>query len=705
MANNKKSILSLSKNLQDSMDKIYRNTYITTPTNLKDLNDIKSNLDTSIDNITTKTKDAIGVSNISRIYSRIDDRDSNKESKTKFEEILSDKGVSDNIITAFAENKTYRDYDLDIDLICAYMPKIESALELKKDHILCADNFSTDFITAVNKSNINNKTLFNDRIKEIKKKYNILESCEEWYMGASKYGERFIYHIPYNKAFNALSSLKENADVINETTFISINESSQKLNGVKNVDNTPSDECIPNIKVILDKRSIIESAVYSHDKIISIHNENSKIVPDKLEFEGVMDGIMDTSKLASKKNNIDIDVVGCVVKDLDREKTIPIYIENVCLGYYFIECDINEIPSTNKSYMGILTNKTVNLDKPKEDMKKNIINTICGKMSQYIDKNFINNNQDLKKELYTILKAHDVFNISKQSDMTMRVTFIPPEDITHIYFKKDKNHRGVSDIHKAIVPAKIWIAIMTTNMIGLITRSHDKRVYYVKNHIESNISKVLMNTMNELKKSNYGSREIMNIKNFLNVQGQYNDLLIPMGSSGEAPVNIETMQGQDIDMKQDFLDKLEETTIESVDVPYEFVTSSNQIDFAARLTMHSGKFYKMALKRQSIYKNPISRILTTIYNAEYNENDEIEVEFPSPSYLDTLNAKEIASSVNDMADIIIDMETEHLQDDVKRSIFKKNLKREMIKSYIDLDMIDRVLRESELEAKTIVQDE
>lgn len=62
------------------------------------------------------------------------------------------------------------------------------------------------------------------------------------------------------------------------------------------------------------------------------------------------------------------------------------------------------------------------------------IRFIAGQLSQFIDKNFVNNNQDLAKEIYMILKYNDLFNTP--SIDTIKVTFVPPEDMVHFSLSK-----------------------------------------------------------------------------------------------------------------------------------------------------------------------------------------------------------------------------------------------------------------------------
>ena len=42
-----------------------------------------------------------------------------------------------------------------------------------------------------------------------------------------------------------------------------------------------------------------------------------------------------------------LDSNACVVKKLKHENVIPIYIENVCIGYYYLEFGIEDITTNN----------------------------------------------------------------------------------------------------------------------------------------------------------------------------------------------------------------------------------------------------------------------------------------------------------------------------------------------------------------------
>lgn len=709
---NNKTINTLVSSIRGNIDNLYKNTYFSQINNKKDLNNIKADIDASIDDIINANINNVGVPNISQLYSRlkIKNGENSDSISNQLEDLFNDKSLTDSLMVNFTENRYIKDYDEEIDIICKYMPSLEDALDAKKDNVLSADHFTKDFINAKNKSNINNSVVFNDRISLLKDKYNLLELFETAYDNASKYGEEFIYNVSYNKALSRLLSTKNNTSA----PFVTTEAANDIIDGVITESfeinyKDEKDEKISNFNVELNVSGVIESLVLEYKKASEILNENStkyysNTVPRNISFEGIekkkdkiaSDGLIDVN---SKENKSNINVPGSIIKRLKRENVLPIYIEDLCLGYYYIEHDYESLfgaQSAMDPMLSLKTGKTNTLINNKNN--DNVIKMLSSKLSSFIDSKFINANQDLSKEIYMILKHNDIFN-AKDSNQ-FKVTFIPPEDIVHIYFKKDPvTHRGISDLDRALIPAKLYTSLYMTGYLGIMTRGHDKRVYYVKQNVDTNISKVLLNTINQIKKGNMGARELTSVKNLLNITGRYNDYIIPVGASGDSPINFEVMQGQNIDIKQELLDLLEQMAVNSTDVPYEYVQSRQTVDYAVRLTMSSGKFLRKSFKRQAKCEIFFSRIMTSVYNTEFDENDDIEVELPPPAFLNLLNTNSMIQNINETVSSILEMEMADETDEMVRNIFTKKLKRNYLSGYLDLKNIESLKEQSYMEAK------
>lgn len=709
-----KTINTLVSNIRGNIDNLYKNTYFSQVDNRKDLNNIKADIDASIDSIINSNINNVGIPNISQLYSRIKIKngESSDSISNELEGLFNDKSLTDSLMINFTENRYIKDYDEEIDIICKYMPSLEDALDAKKDNVLSADHFTKDFINAKNKSNIDNSVVFNERINLLKQKYNLLELLEDAYDKASKYGEAFIYNVPYNKALSRLLSTKNNTSA----PFVTNEAANDIIDGVitesfelsdPSSDNKETNNC--NFNVELNVCGVIESLVLDHKKASDILNENatkyySNTVPRNISFEGLekkqnniaADGLVD---LNDKNNKTNVNVPGSIIKRLKRENVIPIYIEDLCLGYYYIEHNYESLfgaDSATDPMLSLKTGKTNTLINNKNN--DTILKLLSSKLSNFIDSKFINANQDLSKEIYMILKHNDIFN-SKDSNQ-FKVTFIPPEDMVHIYFKKDpETHRGISDLDKALIPAKLYTSLYMTGYLGIMTRGHDKRVYYVKQNVDTNISKVLLNTINQIKKSNMGTRELTSVKNLLNITGRYNDYIIPVGASGDSPINFEVMQGQNIDIKQELLDILEQMAVNSTDVPYEYIQSRQNVDYAVRLTMSSGKFLRKAFKRQARCEIFFSIIMTKLYNTEFGENDDIEVELPPPAFLNLLNTNSMIQNINETVMSVLEMEMADEQDEMVKAIFTKKLKRSYLSGYLDLKNIESLKEQAYMEAK------
>lgn len=732
-----KLIQSLMNSIRGGLDNLYSNTYATTPLNRKDLDSLKKDIDTSMDNIINNNINSVGSPSISNLYSRLQmkNTEGKKGSNYDLEDMLNDKGLTDSIASAFMENNSIREYDQEIDICCKYMPDLEDALEAKKDNVLSADHFSKDFINVLNPSNVNEELSFHERIDELKSKYKLIELFEDIYDKTAKYGEQFVYIVPYSKALNrllatkaanstfgmyyanesvSLESINEGVietefnikeSVLNENTNIkglSDNEM-KELRDYVNSESYSND----NFTLKMNVTGILESAVKSYnsaDKALSRIKKsslystkiNKTIDPEKLDLESPE--VSSDGLISDSKEKHEVKIPGCIIKKIDRHNIIPIYIEQMCLGYYYLEYDFDEVFSKSaldpmiglnaKAYNNAAGNQV-------DDRKDAMLRYISGQLSNAIDANFINNNQDLKEEIYMILKYNELNCKGKMTEL--KVTFIPPEDMIHSYFRKDeKSNRGISDLDKALLPAKLYSSLYTGNWTGIMTRGYDKRVYYVKNNVDTNIAKVLLNTINQIKKSNFGNREVSSAKNLLNLTGRFQDMIIPLGPSGDSPMNFEIMQGQNIEIKTELLDMLEQMAINSTDVPYDYIQSRKNVDYAVRLTMASGKFLRKVFKRQAIVEMIYSQIITKIYNTEFDESDKLEIELPPPGFLSLINTNQVIASTRENVDAIVEMEMAGESDELI-SIFRKKLMRHYLNGYLDTKNINTLKKQSEME--------
>ena len=186
-----------------------------------------------------------------------------------------------------------------------------------------------------------------------------------------------------------------------------------------------------------------------------------------------------------------------------------------------------------------------------------------------------------------------------------------------------------------------------------------------------------------------GMRQIESMNNILNIVGKYNDYIIPLGPSGDPPIQFEVMQGQDIQTPTEIMDKMEEAAVNTI-MPFEFVNATFQQDFATRFTMSNTRFLKSIFTRQRKTEKFFSKIYTKIYNYEFGETyNKIEVILPPPTYLTTTNNSQLIDNINQMADKIIESEMDSESDEVKQE-WKRLYLRDNLSTYIDFDRVERL---------------
>ena len=766
MANPIKNLIDIvSGNIQD----LRSSTYMTSSDERKQLGKLRSDIFNSIEDINNRTFENTGLNSISTMYSRLIKSMKDPNLPDKFENIFNNEALMNSLSMTYMENKPIYEYDKEIDLVCKYMPKLQEALDTKKDHVLSPDHFNKEFLKIKKDNELSiddsQKSMFNKDIKVLKDKYKLEEFIENSYDKVSKYGEDFVYHVPYSTAIDKLlankakyqnrfnsnllgtlsvNSLQESGSV--EIRYNSINENT-KLDTIA-LDNNKDNFDI-NLKVEISQDPYLESLISDskyvnaniskviqksliHEASVSLQNTlddatNGKVGDkyiglkqsgtlrpfDKTLDDSIMvddtakDGLFDVNKNQTSSSNLNLR--GCILKSVPRHHVIPIYIDDICMGYYYFEFQENDDFDTMTNVNNMFGSKTaeiVNSDKNAR-LQDNLLRSIAGAISDKLDSIFIKNNQDLTKEIYSILKYNDLYNLD-HSETRMKVVYISPEDMTHCYFKKDPiTHRGISDLAQALIPAKLWVCMNLTYIIGNMTRGQDKRVYYVKQTVDTNISQTLLTTIDQIKRSNFGIRQIENINNILNIIGRFNDYVIPVSQSGDSPVQFEVMQGQDIQPPTEIMDRLEESAINSTDVPIEVINARMSMDFATHYTMSNTRFLRKVIKRQSICEETrmYSGILTRVYNLEYGKTDVLKLVLPMPLFLDVSNTSQILQNVTELCNNIAESFLDPNEDENVKNIFIKKVKMDYLSTYINIDKMEEYLIDSKIEAKVKEQEQ
>lgn len=742
-----RSIIGRLTSLRKQMNGVYKDTYATDPSTKDDLDRIGTDIEDHISKVLSRNGND-DVANISKLYAvanlrnTLDDASYNRQIVSFFE----DRSVTDQLVNSYLENKWVKALDDEYDVVCKYFPKMREALDAIKDSVLTADNFDKEYLSFTS-PNISGDEMskFNEEIETYKRQYNLYDKAEKWYDNASKYGEQFVYKVPYNKALAILLNRRANTRY-NGTGYAgaSVREVSLITEGALPKDMASNKEAsdyflsaktdisqrgISNIKLEIVKDSVLTTAVneskHMRDMIAVCEQTSVHEAGLDMNNEIISPTIFDVPNSVKKKDNTASDgfvgtnridqsslkVPGLLLKELERANVIMLYMDDICLGYYYLEFldkfggivfQDNLFQKKTLSNIGYGAGTKLEDEQNQRSATDDLLKYLASAIVANLDDKFINNNPYLRKEIYSVLKYNDMFNAEGVD--RIRVTYLAPNDVEHIKFKEDPDtHRGISDIAAGLIPAKLYCCIYICNVLGILTRGQDKRVYYVKQNVEQNIAQTLLNVINQIKKQNMNIMQIENMNSILGITGKYNDYIIPVGPSGDAPIQMEVMQGQDIDPQTDLLDKLEEAAINSTGIPIELVNARLNLDFATQLTMSNTKFMRFIFKRQAKFETFLGNIMTDIYNTEHqNDTDKIIVKcvLPSPIMFNVNNLNQILDLVNQQAQVMADLmypDTNDQDADIKKGIYRKNYVNFKLGTYLKQNELDIIKTKTDME--------
>ena len=243
----------IAGSIQANIDDLYKNTYFTNNDNSKYIDSIKRRMDDDLEGLIDKAKAQNGGTNMADLYARTLARN-DTDSLNEIRSALEDETVLADIMDIYSQNALVRDLDREIDTVCKYMPKLDEALDIKKDNVLSADHFNDDAVrisienvsgTGIKNDNSNKSEADGSDLELFARKYDLEAFRNELYSKTAKYGEQFVYIVPYKRALEKLIARTDGASLLSEEGILteeSINEGLQSINETLSFRYTDTDE-------------------------------------------------------------------------------------------------------------------------------------------------------------------------------------------------------------------------------------------------------------------------------------------------------------------------------------------------------------------------------------------------------------------------------------------------------------------------------
>jgi len=584
--------------------------------------------------------------------------------------------------------------------IYTHIPEAAQALDTYKDNIMSPDDFTKMIfnIQYDNELDENVKDTIEGQLEDITVKYEIDDLADEIIGEALVYGDQYL----------AVLSLEEELDVMLNDPII--NNSGRALNeetlaffdlDTINIDVNKEDVYTEeyNTEILTESFSSMVEGFKEDDELINeesikewvsgLINQNvhigskkelllERISAERYILQEAQMHDLPKNSLKKPKDHRDDEkpmfVNGSSVRLLDASRVVELKIDNIVYGYYVFE-DVGATSMPNMSYLGsssgrevlnpvnmgsniVTTNNTKFTPTSStlsasgvSDAKVHLISKVfLDVLSKKINKDFVRHNKEFKDFIFNLVRQDYI--IKKD----IKMTYFAPDEI--IAFKVPALYR------KVVFFAKLYMAILINMLLIKMGRAHDKRVFYVDVGADADYEQGISKVIHDIKTKEFKMDSMGEINTILNLTpGRFDDYYIPT-INGEKPIEIDTLQGMDIDMNNDFVEFLKDSMLSGIGVPRTLIDATKEVDFARTLSAQNANFVRNVIKYQKRFTAPFTKLYRRLYQNEYKFTDngesetldfinikDIKVKFPSPATLNITNLTDQLQIADGVADI------------------------------------------------------
>ena len=391
-------------------------------------------------------------------------------------------------------------------------------------------------------------------------------------------------------------------------------------------------------------------------------------------------------------------ITGCHVELLDMEKTIPLYVNDVLIGAYFVE---------NNIYNDHL-NKNNGMEKSREKLKDplgfratldlSLKETIASLLKDEMDEKFLMNNKHVLNSINMIIT--DIANKSEP----FKIKFIPAE-----YLVEFKNYHRASQLNIVDALAHYWIYLSKNYIFRKLFYERDKIITKTIVDFDDDIRGQAYRTMNALENLVPSPADILNLRKMYTGLINSHRIIAPKSKNGRETFEFERLEGQQTGEKDmEDLVKWETIITGLVGFPLSTYDPSAQTDYAIKAVIADENKADMIIGYQHYFKKPLNELLIKVFQYEIDENigkSDVIASFPEQRTLKQQIFSDALGKVSEKIDYILaaftaDDDSPELKAFMKQELFKK-----YASIYVDVDDVERIKKQFPLHQKKKVQDQ
>ena len=517
---------------------------------------------------------------------------------------------------------------------------------------------------------------------------------------------------------------QESAQLFTEAEIQEINPSyhsvkdkgDEKYNEQAKVD-TAIDESITeiakNISYIEDDIAIPVIEQSSHD-LIAVYREKyrerneSYIQESKTFFESVMDEKNEEDKDAAVPPEFS-KIKGVYMKILPATKLIPIRIDRVVIGYYYVSDLTRPEEAGDRKNSGLhgytLRTPSIGFDTFSPDQM--FADKLANKIINNFDLKFMRDNVSIHKQIVAVLQAH------KFNEARMRFIFIPAEHVVQCTINKDGAGKGHSMLEAGLVTSRMYMFLKLYCLLYQINNSGIRAYYLRTSGIDKNYKALIQDTIRKFAARRVTANDIFNYRNAMPKVSGGSEMVMPLGPGDKRPIDIENIAPAEAPLSMDLLNQSKDEAINANPVPSAMVQGAmSELEFAKEVETSQERFHTYCASLKIDLNPDITRLYRIIMRWETDIDPKIlnTLTFAfrqstakklsvTTEMLNNFNGVwELASSTLLTKAEMKDMEADTEESGGVAREFKKAMISEYLGSAIDVDRLEELLKDARKKA-------
>ena len=313
-------------------------------------------------------------------------------------------------------------------------------------------------------------------------------------------------------------------------------------------------------------------------------------------------------------------VKGVYTRILPATKLIPIRIDRVVIGYYYISDLTRPEEAGDRKNSGLhgytLRTPSIGYDTFSPDQM------FCEKLASKIINNFnlkfMRDNIAIHKQIVAILESH------KFNEARMRFVFIPAEHVVQCTINKDGMGKGHSMLEAGLITARMYMFLKLYSLLYQINNSQ-LRVYNVRQSgIDKNYKALIQETMRKFAARRVTANDIFNYRSSMTKVSGGSELIMPLGPGDKKPIEIDNIAAAEAPINMDLMENQRNEAINANPVPSAMTSGAmSELEFAKEVELANTRLnsYTSSLK---IDMNPdITRLYRLILRWETDISPDI----------------------------------------------------------------------------------